>query len=279
MRKERKLDPTTGRGLYGAELRRVRTEAGLSLAQLADALRYSKTHLGNIETADRVPPPRFSEMIDRHFGTGGHFARLWPLARREAHPNKYRRVMECDASAEKIEDYAGMTVPGLLQTEDYARGLIRACKPTADGDVIEDLVAARLSRQERLSSDRPPRLWAILDEAVIRRPIGGVGVMCAQLRALIPLVDTGTITIQVMPFSAGGHPVLGGSVTLMTMSDHTKVAYVEGTDYGQLIEDPEDVELRQQAYDLVRAYALNPRDSAQLLTQAIKEFQACLPST
>ncbi|WP_157875867.1 helix-turn-helix domain-containing protein, partial [Streptacidiphilus griseoplanus] len=104
------------RDFYGAEIRRLRTEAGLSLVQLAGILNYSKSHLGNIETADRVVPPDLSAKLDAAFGTGGHFGRLYPLACREAHPDKYRRFMELEAQAASVAEYAAHTVPGLLQT-------------------------------------------------------------------------------------------------------------------------------------------------------------------
>lgn len=272
MRKERKLDPTTGRGLYGAELRRVRTEAGLSLAQLADALRYSKTHLGNIETADRVPPPRFSEMIDRHFGTGGHFARLWPLARREMHPGKYARFMDLEATARRIDEYAAHVIPGLLQTEAYARCLVRSCRLRASAGEIDNLVAARLHRQERLRGETPPDYWVVLDESVIRRPVGGPSVMADQLSQILPLIENSSVRLQVFPYAQGAHPALGGASTLLTLPDWTTVAYVEGAEWGQLIEDPEDVEERRAVFDHLRAYALAPRASADFITSAIEEL-------
>src|SRR5262245_28570716 len=102
----RELKPgRSARDFYGSEIRRLRTEAGLSLAHMAEVVNYSKTHLGNIETADRMVPPDLPAKLDAAFGTDGHFGRLYPLARREAHPDKYRRFMEVEAQATTMRKY------------------------------------------------------------------------------------------------------------------------------------------------------------------------------
>ncbi|MER5968608.1 helix-turn-helix transcriptional regulator [Streptomyces sp. NPDC002055] len=274
--RQRELRPDrSARDLYGSELRRLRTEAGLSLARLAEILTYSKTHLGNIETADRMVPPQLSEKLDAALGTDGHFARLYPLVRREAFPNRYRRFMDLEAQARDIAEYAAHTVPGLLQTEAYARALLRAGNPEVSTDHLEEKLTARLARQERLRAEPPPRLWAILDEAVIRRPVGGTGTMCEQLAALLPRTDARHTTVQILPFSHGEHFCQGGALILLTLRDGAVLAYQEGIKSGQLIEDWEAVEERRQAYDLLRAYALSPRDSAALIESAMEEYGPC----
>jgi transcriptional regulator with XRE-family HTH domain len=242
----RELRPDrSARDLYGAEVRRIRNTAGLSLARLAEILNYSKTHLGNIETADRMVPPGLSAQLDAALGTDGFFARLYPLVRREAFPDRYRRFMELEAQARDIAEYAAHTVPGLLQTEGYARALLRAGKPKVTDEQLAEKVAARLSRRDLLRGDAPPRHWVILDEAVIRRPIGGPGVMRAQLASLLTLIDTPDSTIQVLRFAHGEHALLGGSLILLELVDGLPVAYEESIDSGQLIEDVEAVQQRQ----------------------------------
>lgn len=272
----KELDPSHGRGLYGSELRRYRLEAGLTLDALATELRYSKGHLSDIERAVKPVPRGLSELLDAFFKTDGHFLRLWPAARRDghAHPDKYAAFMTQEEKARKLAAYAAHVVPGLLQTADYARALFRAFKPRACDDTIDDLVAARLARQERLRGDDPPSYWVVLDEAVIRRSIGGASVMTEQLTALLPLVEGRFTRIQVLPFARGAHPALGGSLTLLTLPNRSMVAYLEGSDSGQLIEDPDDVAERQQTYDHLRAYALSPGESAAMITTAIEEYRS-----
>ena len=268
----RRLTPDrSARDLFGAELRRLREEAGLSLARLADILKYSKTHLGNIETADRGVPPDLPPKLDVLFEAGEHFQRLYGLAKKEVHPGKYRRYMELEAQAVDIRHYAGHMVPGLLQTKAYAEVLLRAGDPEAADEAIEELVAARLSRQERLRSPAPPQLSVVLDEAVMRRPVGGLAVMREQFDVLLALVDTPRTMIQVLPFTHGVHGLMGGSQDLLLLQDGTRIAYSEGSKSGLVIEDPADVEWRWQAYDRLRAYALSPRESAALIRSAMED--------
>lgn len=238
----------------------------MSLESLATVVRYSKSALARFETAETMVPPDLPDRLDAAFGTGGIFRKLYALARKEIHPDRYRRRMELEARARIIDQYAAQLVPGLIQTEKYARALFRITNPRATTDEIEEKVAARLSRQSLLAAEPGPDLSVILDEAVIRRPVGGSDVMRAQLRRLHDLVDTPTTTIQVLPFAHGEHALLsGGTVTLMTLDDKSAVFYEEGLASGTLVEDQETVRARRRDYDLMRAYALSPRDTAAFI--------------
>lgn len=260
------------RDLYGSEVRRLREAEGISLVRLAEIVHASKSHLARVETAERMPPQGLSEALDAAFGTDGHFVRLYKLARREAHPGRYRRYMELEERSSAIAHYSAHMVPGLLQTEAYARALL-SCQPELDDETLEEKVAARLSRQERLKGESPPYLWAILDEAVIRRPIGGLPVMRDQLGALLPQMDTTMTKIQVLPYCHGEHALLGGSLTLLTIPDEDAVAYEEGIEAGHLYEDAPVVQKYQRFYDALRAYALSPRDSAAIIREAMEDMR------
>ncbi|MFH8365899.1 Scr1 family TA system antitoxin-like transcriptional regulator [Streptomyces sp. NPDC018031] len=264
----------SARHLYGAEVRRLREKAEMSLVRLGEVLKYSKSQLARIEAAESVPPPGLSEALDAAFGTDGHFARLYPLARREAHPRRYRRYMDFEAVARVVEHWAAHVVPGLLQTEAYARELLR-CHAEVTEEEVEQRVAARLGRQERLRGDAPPRVWAVLDEGVIRRLVGGSEVMREQLSALLALVDTPRTKVQVLPFRHGGHSLLGGSLTLLRLQGSMSVAYEEGIEASCLYEDAAEVERRQADYDALRAYALSPRESAALIRSAMEDCKPC----
>ncbi|MGK5628502.1 helix-turn-helix domain-containing protein [Streptomyces sp. URMC 123] len=269
--RSRELTPDrSARHLFGAEMRRLRNDAGMSLAGLADIVGYSKQHMANIETAERMIPPDLPAALDAAFCTDGHFGRLFGLARREVHPDKYRRRMDLEAQARVIDEYAGHLVPGLLQTEDYARALFTIGNPGATPEAIEARVAARLLRQEWLRAEPPPYHSVILDEAVIRRPMGGPAVMRAQLSRLVELVDTPRTMVQVLPFAHGGHALLGGTLTLMTLDDDSVVAYEESIDTGQLVEDSQSVAVRRRSYDLLRAYALSPTETAVFIRTAME---------
>src|SRR5689334_11252706 len=133
----RSLTPDrSSRHFYGSEMRRQREAAQLSLVQLAKVLNSSKSTLARVETAELMPPPDLSEKLDAAFGTDGLFGRLYELAKREAHPDQYRRFMDFEAQAEVIEHYEPQVVPGLLQTESYARALLR-CQEDLTEEQVE----------------------------------------------------------------------------------------------------------------------------------------------
>ncbi|WP_413799361.1 helix-turn-helix domain-containing protein [Streptomyces iranensis] len=264
--RQRELTPDrSARHLFGAELRGHRERAGMSLARLAEVVPSSRSHLARIEVAEYMIPPELPAHLDAAFGTDGLFGKLYALARREVHPDKYRRFMDLQDDARVIEEYAGHIVPGLVQTEDYARALFRASNPRDSEEMIEQRVMVRMGRQTILADEPRPYLSIILDEAVIRRPIGGPAVMRAQLAALVALADTPASVAQVLPFSHGQHGLLGGSLTLLTLDDNTAVAYEESITTGQLLEAAETVSNRRRAYDLIRAYALSPTDTVALI--------------
>ncbi|MEU6172907.1 DUF5753 domain-containing protein [Streptantibioticus parmotrematis] len=217
-----------------------------------------------------MPPPDLAELLDAAFGTDGIFGKVYALAKREVHPDRYRRHMELEARARVIEQYAGQVIPGLVQTEDYARALFRGGNPGASDDRIEELVNARLSRQELLRGKSSPYLSLILDEASLRRQIGGNDVMRAQLTALIPMVDTPAGVVQVLPFGHGAHPLTGGSMRFLTLADRSVVAWDESIDSGILLEDPEVVTAYQRAYDLLKAYAMSPSRTAAFITSVLE---------
>ncbi|PSJ27750.1 transcriptional regulator [Streptosporangium nondiastaticum] len=271
-RPPRKLTPDrSARHLFGADLRHRREAAGMTLEKLAEVVCYSRSHLARIETAEHVPPPDLPGRLDEVFGTGEHFVRLYAIARHEVHPEKFRRRMELEARAKAMDEYAGSLVPGILQTEGYARALFRVGNPEASPDEIDEKVSARMSRQLLLRGEAPPYFSVVLDEMVLRRPIGGPTVMRAQLAALAELVDTARTTVQVLPFEHGEHALVsGGTLTLMTLDDDTSVAYVESIATGLLIEDPEAVSAHRRSYDLLRAYALSPRKSAGFIRAAME---------
>jgi transcriptional regulator with XRE-family HTH domain len=251
-------------------MRAYRERAGTSLEGLSDIVNISRSHLSRIETAEAMPPPSLPAMLDVAFDTDGIFEELYRLASKETHPDKYRRRMEIEARARLIEDYSGQLVPGLVQTEDYARALFQTHNPKAAPDTVEELVAARMSRQAALRAGPPPDHSVIIDEAVLRRSFGGPAVMRAQLAHLAALTLTSTSILQVVPFELGGYALMGGSLALFTLDNGTQVAWEEGSSSGTLMEDLASVTTRQRAYDLLRACALSPGDSAAFIRSVME---------
>ncbi len=256
--------------MFGATLRKRRERVGWSLEKLAGEVMSSKSVLARIEAAEAVIPVDLPDRLDVVFGTDDLFAVLYELAKTEIHPDRYRRRMALEAQAVVIDEYAGQIIPGLVQTEDYARALFRVSNPRQSAEAIEEMVAVRMGRQQLLRADQAPYLSIILDEAALRRSIGGAAVMRVQLALLLQLVDGPTTVVQVVPFSHGEHALLGGSMTLFTLDDGSAVGYEESIVTGTLIEDPELVASRRRAYDLLRAHALSPQATSVLISDVME---------
>ncbi|MGW6013725.1 DUF5753 domain-containing protein [Streptomyces sp. NPDC055210] len=183
--------------------------------------------------------------------------------------------MELEAKAARIQAYGSILVLGLLQTSAYMRALFRKSNPKTTPEEIEGLVSERLSRQERLRGDTPPDYWAILDEAIVRRGVGGPVAMRDQLASLLPLVDTNRTTIQVIPFGVGEYAGMSGSIILLTLPDNSTTVYQEGSDNGEIFDDRETVTRRLRDYDRMKACALSPEESAALIEAAMENFKPC----
>ncbi|GAA3369852.1 hypothetical protein GCM10020367_14160 [Streptomyces sannanensis] len=187
--------------------------------------------------------------------------------------------MELEAEAVEILHYGSHTVSGLLQTEAYARARMRAADPQAPDETIDARVTARLSRQLRLSEANPPRMTVILDEAVLRRRVGGPAVMRAQLAALLKVLGVGRVLIQILPFELGEYGFSGGAQTLLVLADGTRIAYVEGDGVGTVLEEPGIVTARWHKYDRLRSLALPPRESEALIRSAMEDHARCSPQS
>jgi transcriptional regulator with XRE-family HTH domain len=269
-RPARELTPElSARHLFGAKLRRAREDRGWSLEVMAGKVTTSKSHLARIETAEYMPPPELPAQLDELFDTG-IFAELYALCKKEAHPDKYRRRMELEAQAVIIREYSPSIVPGILQTEDYAKAQFRSFNPKATEGDIEELWTLRLGRQALLLGDPRPDYAVILDEAVLRRSYGGPGVMRDQLERLADLALTPTSFVQVLPFSHGGHALAGGSLALWTLNSGQHVAYEESISSGTLFEERDEVLGKMRAYDLLTASALSPLESADLIRSVME---------
>lgn len=260
----------SARHLFGAKLREYRSRKAMSLEGLSKVVNLSKAQLSRVERAEAMIPPELPAQLDAAFGTEALFMDLYSLARKEIHPDQFRRRMELESQAVLIKEYSPQIVPGLLQTPDYARAQFRVHLPKAPQGEIEQLVTARLSRRDHLLGDPRPDYAVILDEAVLRRWYGTPAVMREQLSALLQLALTPTSFVQVVPFAHGGHALAGGSLSLWTLGDGTNIAYEESITTGTLVEETREVQARLWAYDLLSASALSPADSADFIRSAME---------
>ncbi|MGH3345083.1 MAG: helix-turn-helix domain-containing protein [Carbonactinosporaceae bacterium] len=266
------LNGTSVLGYFAAELRRHRTAVGLTQDQLGEAVSYSGALVGMVETARRAPGRDFAARCDEVLETGGALSRIWPLITRESYPEWFRPFVELEAEATSILTYEVQVVPGLLQTEPYVRAVLRAGPPGDTDEEIERNVAARLERQAVLSREAPPLLWVVLDEAVLRRPVGGSDVMRGQLDHLLDAARSRHVVLQVLPFAAGEHAAMNGAMTLLGFREADDVVYVEDPGSGHVVTRPEQVAACALSYDLLRATALSPAASAGLIAARIGEM-------
>ncbi|MFE5095603.1 Scr1 family TA system antitoxin-like transcriptional regulator [Streptomyces sp. NPDC056638] len=267
------LDPyTDARSFYGSELRRLREAAGMSQGELGDRVFCSGTYIGLFEMAERRPQEDMSRAFDELLGSGEHLQRLCRLARESKVASYFADAAELEKRARSIEEYAPMLMPGVLQTRAYATALTRGTMRRTSDEGVERTVSARMERAQLFSCENRPDFWAIIHEAALRVPIGGLPTMRDQLAHLVETAQAHPHAIlQVLPFSAGFHPFLNTMCSLMQFADAPPVVYTEGAYTGQLVEEAALVAQYRSAYDLARAVALSPEASLALIASAAKD--------
>lgn len=269
----RKLDPSSSpRALLGAELRHRREDAGLSQTELGAPLFVSGSFIGQLESGVRRMQMDQAEKFDEVLGADGFFVRNCAALKTSKYPEHFAEAAEAEARAEAIREYAPQLVPGLLQTEAYARAVFRAYQPTAMESVIDELVTTRLERAQILADPTSPLLWVVLDEAVLRRVVAGPQTMAAALRHISALMRQHRIVAQVLPFTEGAHAALTGPLKLMSFPDAPPLAYVDGLGIGRLEDDPATVRQYELTYDLVMASAVSPAASLALIESVAEDY-------
>lgn len=252
----RSAGPTVQRLVLGGHLRRLREEAFITTEQAAAAIRGSHSKISRMEHGQVGFKERdIADLLTLYGVTGGEErAALLKLAREANTPGWWQgyldilphwveRYFGLEAAASFIRNYELQFVPGLLQTEGYARALIRLGNAATEEDVMRR-AEARLSRQEILGRENPPRLWAVMDEGALRRSIGGKAVMREQIRHLIDMCEHPAVTLQILPFQVGSHPAMGGPFTILRFSepDLRDVVYIEQLTSALYLDKPAEVD-------------------------------------
>jgi transcriptional regulator with XRE-family HTH domain len=251
--------------VFGKVLKALRERAGMSQKQLADIVNYSASFISAIENGTK--PAKFSlvQQLDRALNGGGALMAVWPITTVGTYPSWFARVAELEREAFKIHEWEVRVVPGLLQTAEYARAMMRAGRPTDDDESIERDVTARIDRQEIFTSDSPPIAWFVIDESVLHRSIGGPHVMRQQLERLEQISEMPTVLIQVMPSDIGSHPGIEGPLRILEFHDSPPIWYTEGWYSGRIVETPREVASAMTCFDLVKASALSPGESMRAI--------------
>lgn len=272
---------TVRRRRVGLVLRRLREGAELSCEEVGEKLGWSGSKVSRIETGRvTVSQPDVERLLDlygrRDPAERDELLALvrqasqkgWWQAYGDALSSPYATYIGLEAEATTIRTYEAQLVSGLLQTAEYARAVMRAATPTDSADEIEQRAAVRMARQALLTRDDSPHLWAVLDEAVLRRPVGGREVMGRQLRHLVQAVSLPNVTLQVLPFDAGAHAAMEGAFSILDFPEdaHPDVVYLEEKTTGAFLEDPEEIAGYSMAMEYLRAVALGPDQSVEFIT-------------
>ncbi|MFF4416824.1 helix-turn-helix domain-containing protein [Streptosporangium sp. NPDC001559] len=266
--------PTVRHRRLGRELRRLREEAGFTPEQAAQHLGWSRSKLNRIEIARiKVTVPDIAKACDLYGVTAEAKATLAQLGR-EANQRgwwaAYSDVLagayvSLEADAAHIRTWEPLLIPGLFQTEDYARAIISE-RPDLDEDELQRRVAARMQRKVALLSSKPT-VHVLIDETALRRPIGAASAMAAQLDDLVQISGWPTVTIQVLPMAAGPHSGLNGSFSIFSFDEEDPdVAYAGGPAGEAYLEDPAQVRDLTLAFERLLQKALTPEESVALIT-------------
>ncbi|MBL1065151.1 helix-turn-helix transcriptional regulator [Streptomyces sp. 7-21] len=272
-RKSEQKRVAPARRKYMEELLQLREESGMSLGDLSERSTYDRSYLSKLERGERLGDLETAKRLDAVYGAKRTLQNLWHLAKEDVYLGRYQRFMELESEANVIQMYVPQTIPGLLQTEEYAREQLWSTphRPDEEGRLEEQLVG-RMSRRSILcNGDRHVHLRVILDEAALRRPLRDPVAWHRQLEQLLADARLPHVTVQVVPFSAGIHDLLGGTLTLLWLPEGAIAAYLESGKSGEVLEEPAEVEMLKLSYDQVRDLALSPSDSYEFIKSLSKD--------
>ncbi|MEU5770724.1 helix-turn-helix transcriptional regulator [Streptomyces asoensis] len=246
---------------FGRQLKLLRTRAGLERAEFGSRVGYAADTVASIEQGRRIPQARFIDRADEVLDAGGVLRALKEEVGRAQYPAFFRDMARLEAEAVTLHVYGALAVPGLLQTEDYAKAVFTMRRPLLDEETVEQRIGARLARQEIFSRRPLPTLSFVIEESVLRRPVGGWPVLRGQLEQILLHGQRRNVEIQVMPIDAAEHCGLAGPFTLIENRDGRRMAYVEVQRASRLYTERAEVRDAEEQYGILRAQALTPRES------------------
>ena len=274
--------PTVQRMLVGAKLRRLRTDAGLSREEAAEAIRASEWKIHRLENGQvRFKERDIADLLRRYEVTDPAEVVEFVTMAREANspgwwqsygdvlPQWFRAYMDLESAATLIRTYEGQFVPGLLQTDDYMRAVMHGARLDESTEDVGRRVRLRMARQTLLTREHPPRLWAVVDEAALRRPVGSPEIMRGQLERLIDAAKLPNVTLQVLPFDSGAHPAMASSFSVLRFAGRElpDVVYLEHLTRAVYLDKREEVERYLEVMELLCVGSEPPARTVELLEQ------------
>ena len=279
--------PTVQRLLVGTKLRRLRTDMGLSREEAAQAIRASEWKIHRLENGQVGFKERdLVDLLDRYGVTDPDEIEDLLAMAREANtpgwwqhygdvlPQWFRTYVDLESAASLIRTYEGQYVPGLLQTDDYMRAVVQGALLDETTEELGRRIRLRMARQTVLTREHPPRLWAVIDEAALRRPVGGPGVMKGQVARLLDAAALPNVTLQILPLDVGAHPAMVGSFSVLRFPDQElpDVVYLEHLTGATYLNKPEDVSQYLHVMETICVRADAPDQSVELLDRLLDEL-------
>jgi transcriptional regulator with XRE-family HTH domain len=285
--------PTVQRMLVGAKLRRLRTDLGLSREEAAEAIRASEWKIHRLENGqvgfkerDLVDllaryevsdPDEVSELLAmaKEANAPGWWQRYTDVL-----PQWFRAYVDLESVAALIRTYEGQLVPGLLQTDDYMRAVIHGAHLDESVEEVGRRVRLRMARQTLLTREQAPRLWAVVDEAALRRPVGGREVMRGQLERLIEAAKLPNVTLQVLGFDSGAHPGMVGSFSVLRFPEQElpDVVYLEHLTSASYLSKPDEVDRYLHVMESICVRAAPPERTVELLERLLDDLSPTTPT-
>lgn len=256
---------------FGRQLKLLRVRAGLERADFGKQVGYAAQSIASIEQGRRIPQARFIDRADEVLDAGGVLKALKEEVARAQYPAFFRDMARLEAQAVTLHVYGALAVPGLLQTEEYARAVFTMRRPLLDEDTVEQRIAARLARQGIFSRRPLPTLSFVIEEPVLRRPIGGRDVLQGQLEEILLAGRRRNVEVQVMPTDRTEHCGLAGPFTLIENHEGRRMAYVEVQQNSRLYTERAMVRDAEEQYGILRAQALTPRDTLDFVEGLLGE--------
>ncbi|MFF8931027.1 helix-turn-helix domain-containing protein [Streptomyces longwoodensis] len=255
----------------GRQVKLRREAVGMRAGEFGRAVGYGEDLVYKIESGKRIPRPEFLDRADEVLDAGGLLAAMKEDVAKVRYPKKVRDLADMEARAVEIGTYECNIVAGLLQTEEHARSVIGAAQPPYSPDDVERMVTARVARRSVFARDPAPALSFVLEEGVLRRPIGGRVVWRQQLERLLEVGHLHNVVLQVMPMDCDTHSGLDGRIELLKFADGTAVGRSDGAFNGRPIHDPKHLRILELRYGTIRAQALPPRESLALIEHLLGE--------
>ncbi|MFD0146873.1 MULTISPECIES: helix-turn-helix domain-containing protein [unclassified Streptomyces] len=255
----------------GRQIRKWREAKGLRAAELGELVGYGEDLIRKVERGARIPRPEFLNKVDEALGAGGLISAMKEDVAEVRYPKKIRDLARMEARAVEMGVYECNSINGLLQTPAHARALFEAGQPVYSLDDIERMLAARMARQSVFDRSPAPALSFVLEEAPLRRPVGGTMVWRQQLERLLEVGRLRNVSLQVMPTSTDAHPGLDGRIEMLKFEDGTAVGRSDGAFSGRPTSDPKQLRVLDLRYGTIRAQALTPRESLAFIEQLLGE--------